>query len=103
MRMRRPASPAPDRRVTLEVGRGDHALAFGEELEQRVRNRPRIDRRGALVAHELERSHEARLLQDIVLSEQFAAGGVHRTALAHRHHRREHHEARDVSRGHRDA
>ena len=80
--------------VGAEVGRGQHAVALGDQVEQRRGDRSRVDGARALVADQLERGDEPRLVEQIALAEQSPGGRVEASALAHRHHRLEHREAR---------
>ena len=95
---RRPFGP-----VGAEVGAGQRAVPLGDELEQRRRDRARVDGARALVADQLERGDETRLVEQVALGEESPGGCVEASALAHRHHRLEHREARRVRSRHRDS
>jgi hypothetical protein len=73
---------------------GRHEPVAGlHQLEQRVAQRPVVERARALGGHDLERGHEARLVEPVACLEQHATGRIDAAALAHRHHRRKHCQA----------
>ena len=83
----------PDRLVRGEVVARDEPAALLDEREQRLRDRPAVDRRGALGGERLERGDEPGLVERVARLEQPAARRVDPLALVHRHHRREHRQA----------
>ena len=95
---RRPFGP-----VGVEIRSGQRAVPLADELEQRVRDRARVDRARALVADQLECSDETGLLEPVARVEEPPAGRVEAGAFAHRHHRLEHGQAGGMRGRHRDA
>ena len=81
---------------------GDETAALAHETEQLLRDRARVGRSGALLGQELERARDARLLEPVTGLEKNAAGRIDPRAFVHRHHRREHREARGLRRLHFD-
>ena len=87
---------APGRLVRREVLAREQSAALDRQVEEGGADRPAVGASGSLGRNELERTHEALLLEPLAGLEERAAGRVHPRALVHRHHRREHREALGV-------
>ena len=73
------------------------------ELEQRVGDRAGVKGCRALLGQRLEHGDEARLVQEVALLEERAAGRIDASPFVHRHHRGEHLQARRLRGRHRHA
>ena len=94
---------APRRAVRREILAGDDAAALVAERQQSLRDRARVDAVRALVAQQLERTHEPGLLEELPVAQERASRRVDARACVERQHRLEHLEAADVCRRHRHA
>ena len=83
------------RLVRVEVRRGEKAVSLRGKREQLGCDRAAVHRRG-VVGERFQCRDQSGLFEPIAGLEQLAAWGVDRRAFVHRHHRREHREARCV-------
>ncbi len=95
--------PPPLGLVAAEVGLADRSDPFVDELQERCGDRPLVDGACALVANQLERRDQARLLEQVTLAEEGIAVLVDPRPFAQRHHGRQHLQASGVRSRHRDA